>query len=204
MTKLESLINYFESFPGVGARQAKRFAFHVLRMETEQAIDFADAIATIQSSVRTCIDCHRFFSSEGSASKCSICANPNRDATKLLVVERDADIDPIERSEVYDGLYFVLGGTAPLLENQENNRLRSGKLKQLIEERITEDLNEVILGFSINPDGENTARFVRALIQSLNDTDDIAITYLGRGLSTGSELEYADPETVKNALNNRQ
>ncbi len=117
-----------------------------------------------------------------------------------MVVERDSDVQAIERSGVYEGLYFVLGGTVPLLKDTENAKLRSGALKQTVTDRMPE-LTEIILAFSVNPDGENTSRYVETLLKDLLSTE--RISQLGRGLSTGSELEYADPETIKNALQNR-
>ena len=104
---------------------------------------------------------------------------------------------------MYDGLYFVFGGTVPLLNSKENNKLRGSALKATVEERLKEGLVEVTLGFAVNPDGENTARFVESIIGEMLKERDIKTTYLGRGLSTGSELEYADPETIKNAFQNR-
>jgi recombination protein RecR len=109
----------------------------------------------------------------------------------------------MERAGVFDGLYFVLGGTVPLLNAKDNTKLRGGTLKATVESRIPAGLEEIILGFSINPDGENTARFVESIITDLATEHNIKISYLGRGLSTGSELEYADVETIKNALQNR-
>lgn len=134
---------------------------------------------------------------------CTICTNPNRDNTKLAVVERDSDIDAIERSGTYDGFYFVLGGTVPLLDTQDTKKLRGGGLKQIVEMRGPLGLREIILGFSVNPDGENTARYVEILLKDPIEKHKLKVSHLGRGLSTGSELEYADPETIKNAIRNR-
>jgi recombination protein RecR len=202
MNTLEKLISFFETFPGVGARQAKRFAFHVLTMSESDVTDFSKLIANIKSSVAECASCHRFFSTQNNEMICPICSSNNRNHNRLLVVERDSDIQAIERAGVYDGLYFVFGGTVPLLNANENKRLRGGALKATVETRIKEGLSEIIVGFSINPDGENTARFVETILNPLINGN-TKITYLGRGLSTGSELEYADPETIKNALKNR-
>jgi len=183
MNTLDSLIRYFETFPGVGARQAKRFAFHVLRMGEADVKEFARLIETIKQRVTECVSCHRYFANENvHTDTCSICSSSNRNHNRLLVVERDSDIQAIERAGVFDGLYFVLGGTVPLLNAKDNAKLRGGTL---------------------NPDGENTARFVESIIADLVTEHDIKISYLGRGLSTGSELEYADTETIKNALQNR-
>lgn len=204
MNAFDKLIAYFEQFPGIGARQARRFAFHVLTMGKEESVELSSLISGIQDSVIECASCRRFFARNFDGSDlCDLCADGSRDQTKLLVIERDTDIRSIERSGVYEGLYFVLGGTVPLLESRENKKLRGGGLKRLVEARLTTGLSEVILGFSINPDGENTGRFVESIIKEIPGAENIKISHLGRGLSTGSELEYADPETLKNALQNR-
>lgn len=204
MSDLDKLINLFETFPGIGGRQARRFAFHVLTMNEGDTEDLSRLIKNLKATVTECQSCHRFFATTQKETLCSICSSRNRDHSRLLVVERDTDIQAIERAGSYDGLYFVLGGTVPLLNNKENQKLRGGALKATVEARIKEnEMTEVILGFSINPDGENTARFVESIIEPLLKEIDGKISYLGRGLSTGSELEYADAETIKNALKNR-
>ena len=204
MNDLDKLITLFESFPGVGARQAKRFAFHVLTMQDGDVAELARLIANIKNSVVECESCHRFFSNSGGVQKlCSICGSQNREHERLLVVERDSDIQAIERAGVYQGLYFVFGGTVPLLRSADNERLRGGALKATVETRLNHGLSEVILGFAINPDGENTTRFVESILAPLLKATSVKISHLGRGLSTGSELEYADAETIKNALKNR-
>jgi len=205
MSDLEKLTAYFEKFPGIGGRQARRFAFHVLTMNDPDTIELARLITNLKTSVTECDSCHRFFSKYATDNTiCSICTASNRDHARLLVVERDSDIQAIERAGAYDGLYFVLGGMVPLLNGTENHKLRAGLLKATVETRIKEsNLREVILGFAINPDGENTARFVESIITPLLSAVDGTVSHLGRGLSTGSELEYADAETIKNALKNR-
>ena len=204
MNPLDKLVTYFENFPGIGARQARRFAFHILTMTPEETKEFSALVSGLQNSVAECASCRRFFAqNDGRSDICELCASPARDHGKLLVVERDTDIRSIERSGVYDGLYFVLGGTVPLLDSRENKKLRGGGLKRVIEARLDAGLNEVILGFSVNPDGENTGRFIESIIREIDGADKLKVSHLGRGLSTGSELEYADPETLKNALQNR-
>lgn len=206
VSNLDKLISHFEKFPGIGGRQAKRFAFHILTLPQSSTTELAELIGSLKSTVVECASCHRFFSqSGGAANLCSICTSDNRDQHKLMVVAADSDITAIERSGVYDGLYFVLGGTVPLLHSEDSKKLRGGALKSTVEARIPGGLNEVILAFAVNPDGENTARFVESIIMPLLPMthEPLTITHLGRGLSTGSELEYADPETIKNALRNR-
>jgi len=203
MNPLDKLISHFENFPGVGGRQAKRFAFHILTLDQTQSTELSDLIKNARATVVECQSCHRFFAKQQVESLCSICTSSNRNHSRLMVVERDSDIQSIERAGVYDGLYFVLGGTVPLLSAPENSKLRSGKLKATVQKRLAEsDLTEIVLAFSINPDGENTGRFVESILKDLT-SDTLKISHLGRGLSTGSELEYADAETIKNAFSNR-
>lgn len=205
MTALEKLIKHFERFPGIGSRQARRFAFHLLTEQPSDIAELSELVRSIKDTVAECPSCFRFFSrSTSSSDLCSICSNTLRDHSRLAIVERDSDIDALERSRMYDGLYFVLGGTVPLLESDDSKRLRGGALKHVVEKRTSEGLTEIILGFSVNPDGENTARYVETLLRDLLVTYKISVSQLGRGLSTGSELEYADPETLKSAFENRK
>ena len=203
MSDLDKLITLFEPFPGIGARQARRFAFHVLTMNDAHNAQLAKLITGIKTSVTECESCHRFFSRYQAETLCSICSASNRDHSRLLVEERDSDIQAMERAGAYDGLYFVLGGTVPLLQSKDTEKLRAGALKATVETRLKNGLEEVILGFAINPDGENTTRFIESIIEPLLAAENKKLTHLGRGLSTGSELEYADGDTLKNALKNR-
>lgn len=206
MTPLDKLVAYFENFPGIGGRQAKRFAFHILTLKQDQIEELAKLILSLPESVTECRECRRFYSNTNLKANeiCSICSDITRDKSKLVIVARDSDIQAIERSSTYTGLYFVLGGTIPLLNSADtNSKLRSGALRALIEKRLTEGLEEVIFAFAVNPDGENTGRYVESVLKDVPGSDQIKISELGRGLSTGSELEYSDPETIKNALRNR-
>lgn len=206
MAYLEKLIEQFEKFPGVGARQARRFAFHILTMPDASADELGKLISGVRRSVVQCESCRRYFTKNGGEQTiCNICSDSSRNHNKLLVVAHDNDITAIERGGVYDGLYFVLGGIVPLLHSEEVTRLRGGRLKATIEARLPEGLDEIILGFAVSPDGENTGRYVEAIINQIDKEVrmNLRVSQLGRGLSTGSELEYADPETIKNALRNR-
>ena len=205
MNTLDRLIAQFEKFPGIGARQARRFAFYILTLPKDRTAELASLITSLNETVTECPSCRRFFARNGDRDGlCSLCADTLRDRTKLLVVERDSDIQSIERSGVYDGMYFVLGGSVPLLNANDTEKLRGGGLKRVVEDRLKEGLSEIILAFSVNPDGENTERYVKTLLRELLEPTNVAISHLGRGLSTGSELEYADPETLRNEILRRE
>ena len=203
MSPFDKLITFFERFPGIGGRQAKRFVFHLLSLRQDELEELSKLIANLNQNTSQCSSCFRFFTKPAQGSLCQICSDLNRDKAKILIVAQDSDIVAVERSDVYEGLYFVLGGTVPLMHDSQNSKLRTGALRQILKERQTSGDMEVILGFAINPDGENTARYIESVIAKMDNPDSYKISHLGRGLSTGSELEYSDPETIKSALTNR-
>lgn len=197
MDSIEQLISLFERFPGIGPRQAQRFVQFLLRSSPSVRRELVEAVQSLGSSVRQCPQCMRFSSSD--AKICSMCSNTQRDPKLLAVVASDADIAALERGGTYRGYYFVLGGTVSLASEKTNN-LRIKQLLASISARP--GLAEVILAFPANPEGDATAIQVREKLQQ--EEPSLKITSLGRGLSTGSELEYADPETIKNALESRR
>ena len=131
-----------------------------------------------------------------------MCSNPERNSKLLAVVATDADIAAMERGGSYRGSYFVLGGTISLASEKTNN-LRTKQLLDSLPARIKAGLQEIILAFPANPEGDATAIQVREKLMEIVSPS-LVITALGRGLSTGSELEYADPETIKSALDSRR
>ena len=116
-----------------------------------------------------------------------------------MIVSRDVDFEVIEKSKVYNGLYFILGGTIPILDKEPERKIR---LKELKEKINKSKLNEIILSLNVNAEGENTIVYLKKIISDINQN--IKVSVLGKGLSTGSELEYSDSETIKNALKNRE
>ncbi|MBI2048417.1 MAG: recombination protein RecR [Parcubacteria group bacterium] len=197
MDAIERLAALFEKFPGIGPRQAGRFVHYLLRSSPALRDELVRGIAALGKEVRQCNECRRYH--DGAQALCSRCASTSRDHTLLMIVATDADADAIERSHTYNGTYFILGGTVAL-GNEKNPRIRENELVTCVKKRL-EKLKEIILAFPANVEGDTTAERVRDLLSPL--THGIAISALGRGLSTGAELEYVDPDTIKNALTNR-
>ena len=196
MNSINKLTELFSKFPGIGPRQAKRFVYFLLTRNSSFLEELARLLLELKKEVSTCESCMRFFSNSLHNTKiCEICRDPNRNGEMLMIVERDADFENIEKSKIYEGKYFILGGKVPILEKNPENRIRVSQLKERIKDT---NIKEVILALSVNPDGENTEKYVRDLLPS-----SCKITILGRGLSTGIELEYPDSDTLKNAFKNR-
>jgi len=190
---LNKLIELFLKFPGIGPRQAKRFAYFLAGEDEKFRKNLAELILEIKNEIKQCSSCYRFHQSK--AEQCNICSSLNRDKNLLMLVEKDVDLENIERGGVYNGRYFVLGGTISLTSKSSNL-----KFKELFNKVKEEKPEEIILALSATVEGENTSRYIEKILEPLK----IKITRLGRGLSTGTELEYSDSETIANALKNRK
>ena len=201
---LEKLIEMFLKFPGIGPRQAKRFAFFLAAADNEYVEELSEAVLRIKGNVFRCPSCFRFFEAKQEG-VCGICSDINRDKTLLMVVEKDVDMETIEKSEVYDGLYFVLGGVIPM--NPKYGEASGNlKFKELFNKVHEEKPREIIMATSATFEGENTARYAKKILEPLRKVqgEPFKITRLGKGLSTGTEMEYIDSETMSNALKNRK
>ncbi|MDO8569766.1 MAG: toprim domain-containing protein [bacterium] len=198
MNSIDKLSEIFARFPGIGPRQAKRFVYFLLSRNSDYTSELVRAVQNLKKEIIQCGKCMRFFTKNGQISKlCSVCADETRDSSMLMIVPRDIDFEAVERSGSYNGYYFILGGVVPILEKEPEKRIRINELKNLINKKKA-DLKEIILAMNANLDGENTAEYLKQYIGR-----GYVISILGRGLSTGAELEYADPETLKNAFLHR-
>lgn len=201
MDSIEKLTAIFEKFPGIGPRQAGRFVQYLLRMPQSVRSNLARAIDGLSASVYQCTECMRRHS--GKRGACSLCGNSGRDNTLLAVVANDTDLLAMEKSGTYRGRYFVLGGTISLA-SEKMNGLRLHELIAHVPKLAKGGLKEIILAFPANPEGDATSVRLKEELSALAKEHSLAVTSLGRGLSTGSEIEYADPDTIKNALAGRK
>ncbi len=205
MNPIDKLAQYFAKFPGIGERQSKRFVHFLLTRDAGYLDDLSRLIASLKKEISQCTDCYRFFQvGHTQSAKCDVCLNTELDQTLLMVVEKDADYESVRRSGVYKGKFFILGGLIPLVEKGIERRVRINELLNTVKERSgSAGLKEVILAFSLNPQGDHTDMHIRSLLVPLSESSNFKVSSLGRGLSTGTELEYSDNETLKNALKNR-
>ncbi len=199
MDPLNKLSQYFGEFPGIGPRQARRFVYFLLTRNVTYLEDMARLFLDIKKSIRICSFCFCFYP-DGKTTLCPICSDKNRDMSQLMIVSRDVDFEAVEKSKVYKGFYFILGGTIPILDKEPEKKVR---LKELINKIKKGQFKEIILSLNANAEGEHTAEFLRSYLKAKFPSNDFTISVLGRGLSTGTELEYADSETIASALKNR-
>ncbi len=203
MNPIEKLSQAFKEFPGIGERQAKRFVYFLLHKNPSYVKELGDEILALRNSINQCPSCFLFFQGT-KGSICETCSNSKTDNTTLMIVEKDADFESIKRSKNYSGSYFILGGLVPIVTKDTPTFVRTKELINKVEDLNKKNvLKEIIIALSLNPQGEHTDMYLRELLSPLQKKYNFNIVSLGRGLSTGTELEYSDSETIKNALKNR-
>lgn len=185
------LINEFSKLPGVGAKTAQRFAYKIINMPTEEALNFANAIKEAKSKVRYCSICGNFSEDE----VCDICKI--RETEVICVVKEPKDVIAIERLNEYNGVYHVLHGTISPLDGIGPNDIN---IKGLLNRIAKGGVKEVILATNPDVEGEATALYITNLIKPLG----ITVTRLAHGIPIGTDLEYADEVSLARAFVDRK
>lgn len=206
--QIQKLIDLFSKFPGIGPRQATRFAFFVLKEKNPFIGELCTALQEAEEKIGICDTCFRMMEREnGSVRSCPICKDPRRETHIIAVVEKESDMRNIEQTGAYHGLYHVLGGVISPLDIDSPKRIRLRELYDRVETRLlaAENPCEVILATNPTTEGDTTSRYIERILAPLQTNHPhLTISRLGRGLSLGSELEYVDEVTLKNALTNRK
>jgi recombination protein RecR len=213
---IQKLIDFFSKFPTVGPRTAARFVFYLIGLPKEKVEELIRLIIVLKKNIKICSFCFNPFEPSTSGQEnelCEICKNPVRDKTLLCVVEKESDLISIEKTKKYNGLYFILGGTVSTLKKEEIKKLRVEELIKRIKnpEKFgikNGKFKEIILATNQTTEGEATALYLERILKPLKTggepAEPIKISRLARGLPVGAELEYADEETLKSALEGRK
>ncbi len=196
---IQKLIDLFSKFPTVGPRTAARFVFYLMGKSKEEIEELIISISNLRKNVKICRLCFNPYEKE--TELCPICSDSRRDKSLLCVVANETDLQALEKTKKYQGLYFILGGTVSRLKKADIEKL---KVKEL-EKRIKNDreIEEIILAINPTAEGEATSLYLERFIKNLPVFKG-RVTRLGRGLPIGGELEYADEETLSSALDNRK
>lgn len=198
---IKNFIDKFSKLPGIGPRQAARLAFWLLNNPESVRQDLKKAFESLDKDIKICPIC--FFTIENSGvNKCHFCDNPARDHKTICVVEKETDLATIEKSGVYKGLYHVLGGLFSVFDTVVPKNLKMPELVNRVENRNkkNEKLEEIILALSHTHEGDLTTHYLERLLKPLK----VKITRLGRGLPYGSDVEFADAQTLSGALESRK
>ncbi len=190
---IAKLIDAFTHLPGVGPKTAGRLAFHVLRMQEDDVIDFAKALVNVKRNLHYCSICGNITD----ADPCQICQDKTRDASVICVVQEPKDLVAMERTREFNGYYHVLHGAISPIEGIGPEEI---KLKELLNRLSDERVQELILATNPNIEGEATAMYISRLVKPFN----LKVTRIAHGLPVGGDLEYADEVTLSKALEGRR
>lgn len=189
---LEKAVNEFAKLPGVGKKTAMRLVLHLLRQDTATVETFGNAVITLKQEVKYCRKCHNLSDTD----LCTICANPQRDASMVCVVENIQDVMAIENTQQYRGLYHVLGGIISPMDGIGPGDL---EIESLVERVKQGDVREVIFALSPTMEGDTTNFFISRKLAPY----DVKLSVIARGIAIGDELEYTDEVTLGRSIINR-
>ncbi|MFM5952283.1 MAG: recombination mediator RecR [Micrococcales bacterium] len=190
---VQELIDELGRLPGVGPKSAQRIAFYLLQTEDDLAERLAKVLIEVKERVRFCDVCGNVSEQE----RCNICRDARRDPTLICVVEESKDVQAIERTREFRGLYHVLGGAISPIEGIGPDQLR---IKELMARLSDPNIREVILATDPNLEGEATATYLSRMLSTMG----IPVTRLASGLPVGGDLEYADEVTLGRAFSGRR
>lgn len=200
---IQKLIAHFQKLPGIGPRQAAKFALRLVKMTPAEIQTMSQDMINLKDSIGECKECFLLFDKaipqSNAASLCQFCRDKNRDRAKICVVTSDHDALTIEKTKSFNGVYHILGGHISLLDKKENSSLNLIALKNRLVSKPAGSL-EIILALNATTEGQATAMFLERYLQDSN----AKISRLAQGLSTGSEIEYTDNQTLINAFKHRR
>jgi recombination protein RecR len=192
---VEKLITELSKLPGIGRRTAQRLAFHILRVDGDEALELADAIREVKEKIGFCEVCFNLTDQP----VCRICSDERRDKSLICVVEEPSDIIPVERTNEFHGLYHVLGGALSPIDGIEPEDL---KIEQLMRRAAEPSLSEVVLATNPTTTGEATALYIGDELRRRRP--DLTVTRPASGLPVGADLEYTDEVTLGRAFVGRR
>jgi recombination protein RecR len=190
---IQELIDELGRLPGVGPKSAQRIAFYLLQADEEQAKRLAEVLTEVKERVRFCEQCGNVAEAE----LCNICRDPRRSKASICVVEESKDVQAIERTREFKGLYHVLGGAISPIEGIGPDNLR---IKELVSRLADPEIKEIIIATDPNLEGEATATYLTRMLSPMG----ITISRLASGLPVGGDLEYADEITLGRAFEGRR
>ena len=190
--EIDLLIQMLSNLQGIGPRSARRIILQLIKNNNNLMKPLAECLHSLSNKIKTCINCGNYCMDD----YCDICMSEKRDKSLLCIVEEVADLWAIERGRIFNGLYFVLGGTLNALKGMTPEKLN---IKMLFKRLESKEIKEVILATSITTSGQTTAHYLLNNIKKL----DIKVSRLARGVPAGGELDYLDEATLGQALNER-
>ena len=189
---LERAVQEFSKLPGIGRKTALRLVLHLLRQDTDDVMQFTDAVSQMKQEVKFCRVCHNISDQD----ICPICSDPRRDSSTICVVENIQDVMAVENTQQFSGLYHVWGGRISPMDGIGPSDL---EIDSLVARVAESDIKEVILALSPTMEGDTTNFYIFRKLAAY----DVKISIIARGIAVGNELEYTDEVTLGRSILNR-
>jgi recombination protein RecR len=191
---VSKLIFELSKLPGIGEKTATRLAYYVLKQDATYAAALAEALVAAKQKIGLCSMCFTFTDTD----PCRICADDSRDRAMICVVERPSDLNSIELSGIYKGVYHVLHGALSPLDGIGPDELKIRELLDRLRAPVA-PVREVILAMNPSVEGDATSLYLTRLVRPLG----LRVTQLAHGIPMGGQLEYTDRQTIGKAIENR-
>ncbi len=189
---LQELIECYKMLPGIGEKNAERFAFATLKFDEEQINSFSNCIKEVKQKIKKCETCNNLTEDD----ICEICKDKNRNGEVICVVENTKNLILFEKANVFNGKYHVLEGLISPIEGINPEDI---KINQLINRIKKENIKEVILALTPSIEGETTSAYILKLLEGSS----VSVTKIAAGIPVGADMEYLDPLTIARAMEGR-
>ena len=207
MNPTDRLTELFMRFPGIGPKQAKRFVYFLLREHTNYKEQLIKSLEELKFTGKQCERCFRYYGDRNANQKntlCDLCSSNSRENSLVMIIEKELDLDAIEKTGSYNGVYFILGGLVPPLTEKPSELIRIRELTTYIHSGIRDEtITEIIFALPMTDYGDTTTEYIEKTIRQIVGIEKVNLSHLARGLSSGLELEYVDRDTFKQALDRR-
>ena len=190
---LENLVYNISQLSGIGKRSALRIALEILRKPKEYSRDLSESIFDFKAQIKHCSECHNISDKD----ICDICSNSSRDQSIICIVEDIRDVIAIENTNLYNGLYHILGGVISPIEGIGPEDLNISSIEKKI---IDKNINEIIFALSATIEADTTSFYLFKILNKL----DVKVSVLARGIPVGDQLEYTDEVTLARSIQNRR
>ena len=204
------LVELFQKLPGIGPKQATRFVYYLMRSNMVYKDALIKEIQNIKIEASECPVCYRYHNYVHHDIEhphfCAICIDEGRDDHIIMIVEKELDVDAIERTGSYHGKYFVLGGLLPFLADKPTEIIKIRELTNLVHRKLqptTEHRLEIVYALPVTDEGDHTIEYLNQTLSQIVGIDKAKISILARGLSSGLDIEYVDRDTFFEAYKRR-
>ncbi|MCE5199302.1 MAG: recombination mediator RecR [Armatimonadota bacterium] len=186
---LAKLVSEFEKLPGIGPKSAQRLAFHILRINEDEARELANAVMDVKQYIKLCPVCFNYTDQP----RCEICSDAKRDRSVLCVVSEPRDVVAMEKTNEFRGMYHVLGGVISPMDGIGPEML---KIRELLARMTDGEVKEIILATNPTIEGDTTAMYIAGLLKPLG----VKVSRIAHGMPVGGDMDYADQATLIQAL----